>query len=130
MVPQNKKLNNDAWSVYEQNLKDNILNKCHKAFVLVGAIASTNPENWIKRENKKRVNIPDYLWHAYCCVNDKGEVLKSGAAAAKNTEENKVQSCSVESLQQFFKTLNKKVKLFQNCNAKATAKGDCSSVIK
>lgn len=97
-------------------------------YVLVGAIPSDN--NWSKRDkNVNGVNIPDYLWHAYCCVDNNDKPVKSGAATAKNTE-NKVQECSLQSLQQFFQKLQKTPKLFNDCNAPAVTAGDCSSVIQ
>lgn len=57
---------------------------CHQAYVLVGAIPSLN--NWIIKNNVKRVNIPEYIWNAYCCVDQNGRPVYSGAATAVNTE--------------------------------------------
>ncbi|KAK2880534.1 endonuclease domain-containing 1 protein-like [Channa argus] len=130
VVPQNRDLNNGAWAGYEQKLIS-IFTNCHKAYVVVGAIASTNPESWIKRNNKKRVNIPDYLWQAYCCTDKQGSPTESGAATAKNTE-NRVELCSLKSLKEFFGKLGKTAEPFQNCNAPARKDfaGDCSSVIE
>lgn len=127
-VPQKKELNQGAWAEYEEKLKK----RCKNAhmYVLVGAIPSAN--NWSKRENDVNgVNIPDYLWHAYCCVDNNGKPVKSGAATAKNTE-NKVVECSLNSLQQFFLKLHKTPKLFDDCNAQPDkdVTGDCSSVIQ
>lgn len=120
VVPQNAKLNRRAWSQYENRFKT----YCRKAFVLVGAIPSAN------NLANHRVNIPDYLWHAYCCVDENDNLVKSGAATAKNTGENKLQECSLDSLQQFFARLNQgPVNLFDNCNAPPTTEGNCSRVI-
>ncbi|XP_026166897.1 endonuclease domain-containing 1 protein-like [Mastacembelus armatus] len=135
MVPQYKDLNNGLWSQYEKRIKTTCPD--NKLFVLVGAIPSSNPQRWIKNEN--RVNIPDYLWHAYCCVDNNNKPVKSGAAVAKNTENNMVE-CSLDSLNKFFNKLNKKPKLFDNCNINLpntdppktkppNPPGDCSGVV-
>ncbi|XP_026167129.1 endonuclease domain-containing 1 protein-like [Mastacembelus armatus] len=137
VVPQYKKMNNGLWSQYEERIKTTCPN--NKLFVLVGAIPSSDPQRWIKKNNKNRVNIPDYLWHAYCCVDNNNKPVKSGAAVARNTENNMVE-CSLDSLNKFFNKLNKKPKLFDNCNINLpntdppktkppNPPGDCSGVV-
>uniref|UniRef100_A0A3Q4AWP7 Uncharacterized protein n=1 Tax=Mola mola TaxID=94237 RepID=A0A3Q4AWP7_MOLML len=64
VVPQNRKLNQNAWRIHESELTALFKEKCSRAFVLVGAIPSV--DNWIVKNNVRRVNIPDYLWNAYC----------------------------------------------------------------
>lgn len=95
VVPQNPKLNQNAWSNHESELKK----KCSKAFVLVGAIPSA--DKWIVKNNVRRVNIPDYLWNAYCCVDNNGRPIESGAATARNTEDNWVERLSLDELGEF-----------------------------
>lgn len=73
--------------------------KCTKAFVLVGAVPSA--ENWIVKNNVRRVNIPDYVWNAYCCVDNNGKPTQSGAGAARNTEVNWVEKLSLDELGEF-----------------------------
>ncbi|CAN9511097.1 unnamed protein product [Ophioblennius macclurei] len=99
VVPQNPKMNQDAWRIHESDLTTLFGQKCSKAYVLVGAIPST--DNWIVKNNVKRVNIPDYLWNAYCCVDNNNRPIDSGAATARNTEENKVLKISVAQLEDF-----------------------------
>ncbi|KAG7233878.1 hypothetical protein INR49_006475, partial [Caranx melampygus] len=84
VVPQNAKLNEVPWNNYEEKLK-NTFKGCKTAHV----VANTN-----------RINIPDYLWHAYCCVDNKGK-FKTGAAAVRN-ENTPVVECSIDSLEEFF----------------------------
>ena len=99
VVPQNPKLNQNAWRIHESKLTDLFRSKCSQAFVLVGAVPSA--DNWIVKNNIKRVNIPDYLWNAYCCVDNNGSPLQSGAATARNTEGNWVENLSLDELGEF-----------------------------
>ncbi|XP_004078810.1 endonuclease domain-containing 1 protein [Oryzias latipes] len=99
VVPQNPTMNQNAWRIHESELTDLFLSKCSKAFVLVGAIPSV--DNWIIKNNVKRVNIPDFLWNAYCCVDNNDKPIESGAARARNTEENWVEKLTLEELREF-----------------------------
>ncbi|XP_039458971.1 endonuclease domain-containing 1 protein-like [Oreochromis aureus] len=96
IVPQRKKLNEKKWSLHEAKLK--ALAKDNSVYVLVGAIRSEG--NWIKRDNEARVNIPDYMWVAYCYYDQTSQSYKSGGATAKNVE-NKIYECTVSQLQAF-----------------------------
>ncbi|KAF4085828.1 hypothetical protein AMELA_G00099550 [Ameiurus melas] len=88
VVPQNPKLNQNAWANHESNLAKMFSAQCDKAYVLVGAIPSV--DNWIIKNNVQRVNIPEYMWNAYCCIDRNGAPIRSGAAIALNTEQNLV----------------------------------------
>nr|XP_020449233.1 endonuclease domain-containing 1 protein-like [Monopterus albus] len=128
VVPQNIKLNGQHWQQYENKLKT-IFADCHKTYVLVGAVPSQ--DNWLKYNNANRVNIPDYMWQAYCCVDNNDVPIKSGAATARN-DNNPVQECSLTSLKSFLHKFNQNrepPELFANCNAQTTTEGDCSAVI-
>ncbi|XP_064157787.1 endonuclease domain-containing 1 protein-like [Anguilla rostrata] len=117
VVPQNRKLNNGSWSKYETDLQIN-LTRCSKAYVLVGAIPSNN--NWIIKNNNPRVNIPDYIWNAYCCLDKKGWPIRSGGAIANNTDQTSVKSCTLSELKTLLKqyTKSKVLVLFRNkCGA-------------
>uniref|UniRef100_A0A8C5DQ47 Endonuclease domain-containing 1 protein-like n=1 Tax=Gouania willdenowi TaxID=441366 RepID=A0A8C5DQ47_GOUWI len=104
VIPQNPKLNQNAWRIYESQLTDLFRQRCSKAFVLVGAIPSA--DNWIIKNNVRRVNIPDYLWNAYCCVDNNGRPIKSGAATARNTEDNWVEQMSLDELGEFLQQVS------------------------
>ncbi|XP_053363826.1 endonuclease domain-containing 1 protein-like [Clarias gariepinus] len=88
VVPQNPKLNQNAWANHESKLAKLFNAQCDKAYVLVGAIPSA--DNWIIKNNVRRVNIPEYMWNAYCCTDRNGVPISSGAAIALNTEQNLV----------------------------------------
>lgn len=99
IIPQNPKLNQNAWRSHESQLTDLFQKKCSKAFVLVGAVPSE--DNWIIKNNVKRVNIPDHIWNAYCCLDNNGRPIQSGAAAARNTEDNRVEKMSLDELEEY-----------------------------
>uniref|UniRef100_A0A674CHF9 Si:dkey-243k1.3 n=1 Tax=Salmo trutta TaxID=8032 RepID=A0A674CHF9_SALTR len=99
VVPQNPKLNQNAWVRHESQLTDLFKAQCAQAYVLVGAIPSTY--NWIVKDNVRRVNIPEYIWNAYCCVDNNGEPVRSGGATALNTEQNRVDQRSLLELNGF-----------------------------
>uniref|UniRef100_A0A665VA24 Si:dkey-243k1.3 n=2 Tax=Echeneis naucrates TaxID=173247 RepID=A0A665VA24_ECHNA len=118
VVPQNPKLNQNSWRIHESQLTDLFRSKCSKAYVLVGAIPSV--DNWIVKNNVKRVNIPDYLWNAYCCVDNNGRPLQSGAAAARNTEDNWVEKLTVDELGEFLQQFSNQPVgelFYNNCRA-------------
>lgn len=118
VVPQNRKLNQNAWRIHESQLTELFLEKCSKAYVLVGAIPSA--DSWIVKNNVKRVNIPDYLWNAYCCVDNNDRPIQSGAARARNTEDNLVEQLSLDKLETFLQQFTAQLvgELFYNsCRA-------------
>lgn len=113
MVPQNPKLNQNAWANHESNLVKIFKAQCDKAYVLVGAIPSA--DNWIIKNNVKRVNVPEYMWNAYCCIDPSGSPVRSGAAVALNTEQNLVEEYTLSKLDSFLQQYsNTPVELFQN----------------
>ncbi|KAK7882826.1 hypothetical protein WMY93_029000 [Mugilogobius chulae] len=99
VIPQNPKLNQNSWRIHESELTELFLDRCSKAFVLVGAVPSA--DNWIIKNNVKRVNIPDHIWNAWCCLDNNGVPVQSGAGVAQNTEENVVQKLSLEEMGEF-----------------------------
>lgn len=114
VVPQNPKLNQNAWASHESNLAKMFNAQCDKAYVLVGAIPSV--DNWIIKNNVKRVNIPEYMWNAYCCIDRNGFPIRSGAAVALNTEQNLVQECTLSEMAGFLQHYSNTPvgQLFQN----------------
>ncbi|TNN30550.1 hypothetical protein EYF80_059298 [Liparis tanakae] len=118
VVPQNPKLNQNAWRIHESQLTDLFRARCATAFVLVGAVPSA--DNWIVKNQVKRVNIPDYLWNAHCCVDNNGRPVLSGAAAARNTEDNWVEKLSLDELGEFLQQFSDQPVgelFYRNCRA-------------
>uniref|UniRef100_A0A4W5M406 Si:dkey-243k1.3 n=1 Tax=Hucho hucho TaxID=62062 RepID=A0A4W5M406_9TELE len=99
VVPQNPKLNQNAWVRHESQLTDLFNAQCAQTYVLVGTIPST--DNWIVKDNVRRINIPEYIWNAYCCVDNNAEPVRSGGATALNTEQNRVDQHSLLELNGF-----------------------------
>ncbi|XP_076832056.1 endonuclease domain-containing 1 protein [Brachyhypopomus gauderio] len=99
VVPQNPKLNQNAWANHEASLAKMFKAQCDKAYVLVGAIPSA--ENWIIKNNTKRVNIPEYMWNAYCCIDRDGRPVLTGGAIALNSEQNLVVEHTLRELVEF-----------------------------
>lgn len=117
VIPQNPKLNQNAWRIYESQLTDLFRAQCTKAYVLVGAVPSA--DSWIIKNNVKRVNIPDHIWNAWCCVDSDGQPVQSGAGAARNTEENWVEKMSLDEVGEFlqqFSNLPMGALFYKNCN--------------
>uniref|UniRef100_A0A8C7K3W5 Endonuclease domain-containing 1 protein n=1 Tax=Oncorhynchus kisutch TaxID=8019 RepID=A0A8C7K3W5_ONCKI len=75
VVPQNPKLNQNAWARHKSQLTDLFKAQCAQAYVLEGTIPST--DNWIVNDNVRRVNIPEYIRNAYRCVDNNGEPVHS-----------------------------------------------------
>ncbi|XP_014038464.1 endonuclease domain-containing 1 protein-like isoform X2 [Salmo salar] len=104
-VPQERGFNRGRWRVMEckvrksleLNCKDN--NNKIKAYVVTGAVPSSS------NELNKRVNIPDLLWTAYCCYNNK---MKKWMAQAhwgdnKNVMGNALNPLTLEELEGMLK---------------------------
>lgn len=115
-VPQKVSFNGGSWSRMEEKTK-NVMNSCKidnnvLAHVLTGAIPGNN-------ELKEKVNIPSYMWMAFCCY--VGNKLFSQAYWAPNEEEEDpkelktINEKSLQELQEFLsQKLRTKVQLFEN----------------
>ncbi|XP_056336338.1 endonuclease domain-containing 1 protein [Danio aesculapii] len=117
-VPQVKSFNNGSWVRMEQKVRSIIESDCRDennmtlAYVLTGAVPSTN--NFLR----KRVNIPKYMWTAFCCFNSTGQTWVSQAHWAENKRERNttyIPTKSLDKLEQFLtKQYNRNYKLFEN----------------
>ncbi|XP_062278072.1 endonuclease domain-containing 1 protein-like [Scomber scombrus] len=96
VAPQNRKFNQGAWSTQKgkvsDDLTDNCLNRGFHAYIVTGVVPGNNPPI------NGRVNIPDYFWSAYCCVNNNNVHQLSGAYYGKNDITNTVATTTVANL--------------------------------
>ncbi|KAJ8008569.1 hypothetical protein DPEC_G00106250 [Dallia pectoralis] len=123
VAPQNKKMNNNVWSVYEKTLRaayvkgataaNNV--KCDNLYVVTGVIPGNT---W----QFGRVNVPSYYWSAHCCtkVNTNEELpVLSGGALCPNTENGKIEEFkNVKDLEQRLKLelkLSNQINIFAEC---------------
>eukprot|EP00063_Salmo_salar_P068184 XP_014043019.1 PREDICTED: endonuclease domain-containing 1 protein-like [Salmo salar] len=86
-VPQVKTFNEGSWGTMECKVRKILLKQCldntgkPKAYVVTGAVPSkSNTLN-------NRVNIPDLMWTAYCCYNNKMKKWIAQAHWSENEEE-------------------------------------------
>ncbi|KTF79235.1 hypothetical protein cypCar_00036756 [Cyprinus carpio] len=115
-VPQKKSFNELSWSRMEDETK-NIMSTCKNnnnevlAHVLTGAIPGDS-------KLKEKVNIPSYMWMAFCCYNSMEKKWVSQAYWAENIEEDSknktIDKKSLQEIQEFLgKAWVKNVQLFK-----------------
>ncbi|XP_038827150.1 endonuclease domain-containing 1 protein-like [Salvelinus namaycush] len=87
-VPQVKTFNEGSWGTMECKVRKILLKQCLdnnviKAYVVTGAVPSkSNTLN-------NRVNIPDIMWTAYCCLNKKNKWMAEAHWGENKEEPNK-----------------------------------------
>uniref|UniRef100_A0A9J7ZWC7 Endonuclease domain-containing 1 protein-like n=1 Tax=Cyprinus carpio carpio TaxID=630221 RepID=A0A9J7ZWC7_CYPCA len=122
IVPQNIRFNAGSWNRIENETRDSMSTHCYDkndnvlAHVLTGAIPKPG-----KNELNNRVNIPSYMWTAFCCYNSKKKLWVSQAYWAPNKQEHHNEAISEKNLQQLQQFLNENwvenVQLFKkDCN--------------
>ncbi|KAM9400105.1 endonuclease domain-containing 1 protein-like isoform 1-T4 [Salvelinus alpinus] len=103
-VPQDRTFNKGSWKTMERNVKTTLETDCIningniEAYVVTGAVPSKS------NTLKERVNIPDLLWTAFCCKNNRGQWV-AGAHWGRNKNETTVNPVTLEALE---KLLNKR----------------------
>ncbi|XP_018107232.1 endonuclease domain-containing 1 protein [Xenopus laevis] len=109
VVPMNSKLNIGKWRVYEANILKKA-EECTTMYVVTGIVPGNN---WLYIN---RVNIPSYVWNAYCCVGKDSMPIKSGAGIVENYDNKPVNEMKINELQEELKKLlmNKGISIFQN----------------
>ncbi|XP_074937773.1 endonuclease domain-containing 1 protein-like [Phalacrocorax aristotelis] len=107
IVPQDEKLNEGAWKIYEQKTMMSMTRGCNTTYVVVGAVPGNN---YIANG---RVNKPSYIWSAACCKVDTihTESWKSWAVIAEN-DRNAVQSLTLGELETRLAQLYNKNQVF------------------
>ncbi|XP_045067698.1 endonuclease domain-containing 1 protein-like [Coregonus clupeaformis] len=87
IVPQKDTFNSGSWNKMECKVRNTLKDNCKdannniKAYVVTGAVPSTN------NTLNNRVNIPDLLWTAYCCYNNKKKTWIAKAHWGENKED-------------------------------------------
>ncbi|NXA86199.1 ENDD1 protein, partial [Melanocharis versteri] len=79
VVPQDKKLNNGAWSRYEVGTMSKKRKSCTTTYVITGAVPGQNSIA------QGRVNVPSYIWSAACCKTETN--MKAWAVIAENNKD-------------------------------------------
>ncbi|XP_029610689.1 endonuclease domain-containing 1 protein-like [Salmo trutta] len=107
-VPQVKTFNEGSWAKIELEVKKD-LKQCldntgkPKAYLVTGALPSDN--NIENNKLNKRVNIPDRLWTAYCCYNNKMKKWMAKAHWGENKEELNNKVLNPHTLAELYKML-------------------------
>ncbi|XP_027562757.1 endonuclease domain-containing 1 protein-like [Neopelma chrysocephalum] len=91
IVPQNTKLNSDAWNHYEQKTMPKKSKDCQTTYAIVGAV----PGNSYIAGG--RVNVPSHIWASACCKTKQNIVIAWGAIAENN--QNKIQELTLGALE-------------------------------
>ncbi|XP_031647563.1 endonuclease domain-containing 1 protein isoform X2 [Oncorhynchus kisutch] len=103
-VPQDSTFK-DRWKTMEHNVKNIIETDCInnngniEAYVVTGAVPSDNSNNTLNN----RVNIPDLLWTAYCCYNNKLRKWVARAHWGNNRNDSTVTPVNLEALEKVLK---------------------------
>uniref|UniRef100_H3AFD0 Uncharacterized protein n=1 Tax=Latimeria chalumnae TaxID=7897 RepID=H3AFD0_LATCH len=102
IVPQPRDANEETWTAaagglgYENKLAV-LTSGCYRTYVITGTIPGNNKSPQMM---KGRVNIPQYIWSAYCCVDDNGNPMRSGARLLQNKNNKFVDSMTLLELQE------------------------------
>ncbi|KAA0709972.1 Endonuclease domain-containing 1 protein [Triplophysa tibetana] len=115
-VPQTNGFRDGIWNLVDQTTKESMENDCIDnndnlvAYVMTGAVPGNTMLN-------QRVNVPSYMWTAFCCYNSTTTswVSKAYYTENKRKKATKIKLKSLEDLQGFLTTkLGGKVELFKN----------------
>nr|XP_006012973.2 PREDICTED: endonuclease domain-containing 1 protein-like [Latimeria chalumnae] len=106
---------NEEWARGYENKLAALTSGCSRTYVITGAIPGNNKSP----QMKGRVNIPQYIWSAYCCVDNNGNPMRSGAHLLRNKNNNFVDSMTLLELQEKLTAVFEgEVAIFQNsCQA-------------
>ncbi|NWR40652.1 ENDD1 protein, partial [Tachuris rubrigastra] len=84
IVPQNSKLNSEAWNVYEMETMPQKSKDCQITYAIVGAVPGTSSIA------NGRVNVPSHIWASACCKTNNNKVIAWAAIAENNNNQVRV----------------------------------------
>nr|XP_024001584.1 endonuclease domain-containing 1 protein-like [Salvelinus alpinus] len=95
-VPQDHTFNNGSWNRMERNVRKYLEENCkinnkRKAYVVTGAVPNNN-------KLKNRVNIPELLWTAFCCLDKMTEKWVAQAHWGENVPDTEGKTLKQETL--------------------------------
>ncbi|CAK6978130.1 endonuclease domain-containing 1 protein-like [Scomber scombrus] len=98
-APQYPKFNSGAWRVAEatvaKTLDTDCLNRGFKAYIITGVVPGNTDIKGNNPPNPGSVNVPDYFWSAYCCVdNNKVPVPSVFGAYHRKNDNSKIATTS------------------------------------
>ncbi|XP_071234815.1 endonuclease domain-containing 1 protein-like isoform X1 [Salvelinus alpinus] len=98
IVPQVVSFNGGSWNEMEKKVREKLETDCInnngkiEAYVVTGAVPSK------KNTLNNRVNIPELLWTAFCCYNDKKKEWMAEAHWGRNQKEDEGKTLKPETL--------------------------------
>ncbi|XP_041098146.1 endonuclease domain-containing 1 protein-like [Polyodon spathula] len=98
VVPQLANFNNDVWSAHEKKLANKLKDTCgnpNTPYVIVGAYPSNDKFIGVN----KKVNVPEFMWSAFCCADKNNKGILSGAYWAKHDSNSKVYKINMSELE-------------------------------
>lgn len=116
VVPQIQSLNQE-WAVSYENTIDQWFEGCSKIYIVTGSVPSESNCMKSRKDNIEysKVNIPDAIWSAYCCVDNNGRPIRSGGFWLKNTEGSTVRKLGLNRLKKHLSdAFGEVVELFSN----------------
>lgn len=126
VVPLLREFDIKPWREFIERIRTRLNNFClGKAYIVTGV---TLAGYTIRRNNQKRVGIPEEVWSAYCCTeydenapHDVRDLFPSYAAVGKNNHRSEMTEMKVQALE---KHLKEKIELDENFQL---FYGDCHS---
>ncbi|NXD44022.1 ENDD1 protein, partial [Copsychus sechellarum] len=110
IVPQDRKLHQDAWRKYEEKTMHNKNKGCDITYVITGAVTGN------KKVPSGRVNVPSHIWSAACCLKGTNPMRVWGAMAENERNKNQVMNLNLGRLEKKLSELygDKDVSLFNS----------------